>query len=146
MTAALRLERTFAATAEEVFDAWTNPEVLERWWAAAPTWTSPGCEVDLRPGGRYRLSMRDDANGRTHVVGGEFREVDRPRRLVYTWRWEGAPDESVVTVEFQTAGDTTTVVIEHSGLPAEAARAEHERGWNGTLDNLARRVLEREAV
>ena len=86
--AAVRLERTFAATPEEVFDAWTSPEVLTRWWAAQPSWTSPGCEVDLRVGGRYLLRMRDE-DGRVYAVGGEYREVDRPRRLVYTWCWEG---------------------------------------------------------
>jgi uncharacterized protein YndB with AHSA1/START domain len=61
--AVLRLEREFSATPEEVFDAWTNPDVLTRWWAARPTWTSPGCEVDLRVGGRYVLRMRDDKSG-----------------------------------------------------------------------------------
>ena len=73
------LQRTFAASPEEVFDAWTNPEVLERWWAAQPAWTSPGCEVDLRVGGRYVLRMRDSDTGEERVVGGEYREIVRPR-------------------------------------------------------------------
>lgn len=77
--AAFRLERTFAASPEEVFDAWTNPEVLERWWAARPTWSSPGCEVDLRVGGCYLLRMYDDETGQLHAVGGEYREVLRTR-------------------------------------------------------------------
>jgi uncharacterized protein YndB with AHSA1/START domain len=86
--ATFRTERSFPASPEEVFDAWTNPEVLRRWWMRDSSWSSPGCEVDLRVGGRYVLRMRD-ADGELHVVGGEYREVDRPRRLVYTWRWEG---------------------------------------------------------
>jgi uncharacterized protein YndB with AHSA1/START domain len=144
--AALRLERTFAATPEEVFDAWTNPEVLQRWWAAQPTWTSPGCEVDPRVGGRYRLRMRTD-EGRVYAVGGEYREVDRPHRLVYTWCWEGTdgPDPghvSLVTVEFRPDGAGTTVVLEHGGLTSEESRAGHESGWIGTLDNLARRIFD----
>lgn len=143
---ALRLERTFAATPEEVFDAWTSPEVLTRWWAAQPTWTSPGCEVDLRVGGRYVLRMRDE-NGRVYAVGGEYREVNRPRRLVYTWCWEGTdgPDPgavSLVTVEFHPEADGTTVVLEHSGLASEQSRTGHETGWIGTLENLARRIFD----
>jgi len=143
---ALRLERTFAATPEEVFDAWTSPEVLARWWAAQPAWTSPGCEVDLRVGGRYVLRMRDE-NGRVYAVGGEYREVSRPRRLVYTWCWEGTdgPDPgvvSLVTVEFHPEADGTTVVLEHSGLPSEQSRTGHETGWIGTLENLARRIFD----
>jgi uncharacterized protein YndB with AHSA1/START domain len=143
--AAFRLERTFAATREEVFDAWTNPEVLERWWAAQPSWTSPGCDVDLRVGGRYVLRMRGD-DGELHVVGGEYREIERPRRLVYTWCWEGAggPNPghvSLVTVEFHGDGESTTVVLEHSGLPSQESREGHGTGWRGALDNLARRIF-----
>lgn len=142
----LRLERTFDAPPEDVFDAWTNPEVLERWWAARPTWTSPGCDVDLRPGGRYALRMRDDETGDVHVVGGEYREVERPTRLVYTWRWEGAEGlhpghESLVTVEFVATGAGTNVVVEHSRLASEESRERHTAGWTGTLDNLGRRLF-----
>jgi uncharacterized protein YndB with AHSA1/START domain len=144
--AAFRLERTFAAAPEQVFDAWTSPAVLERWWAAAPTWTSPGCEVDLREGGRYLLRMRDE-DGELHVVGGEYREVDRPRRLVYTWCWEGEDGPhpghvSLVTVEFHAQGEQTTVVLEHSGLASLESREGHGEGWNACLDNLARRVFD----
>src|SRR4029077_19692132 len=107
--ATFRLERTFPATPEEVFDAWTNPEVLERWWAAHPTWTSPGCEVDLRVGGRYLLRMGDEETGKVHAVGGESREVVRPNLLVYTWCWQGTGGPhpghvSLVSVEFRADG------------------------------------------
>jgi glutathione S-transferase len=142
----LRLERAFAAPPEDVFDAWTDPEVLRRWWAARPTWTSPGCEVDLRVGGRYVLRMQDDETGEVHAVGGVYREVERPRRLVYTWGWEGAGSlhpghESLVTVDFVPSDEGTTVVLEHSGLASEESRARHSAGWTGTLDNLADRVF-----
>ena len=147
MSDTVRLERDFAAPPEDVFDAWTNPEVLVRWWAARPTWTSPGCEVDLRVGGRYVLRMRDDETGEVHAVGGVYREVERPRRLVYTWAWQGERGlhpghESVVTVEFVASGDDrTTVLLEHSGLASEESRTRHRAGWAGTFDNLASRVF-----
>ncbi len=118
--ATFRVERSFAASPEDVFDAWTNPKVLERWWSVQSSQGSPRCEVDLRVGGRYVLRMRDDT-GELHVVGGEYREVDRPRRLVYTWRWEGdgGPHPghvSIVTVEFRADG-------EHDDRRARALRA-----------------------
>jgi uncharacterized protein YndB with AHSA1/START domain len=141
----LRLERTFDATAEAVFDAWTDPEVLRRWWAAGPDWETPLAEVDLRVGGSYRLSMRDPESGMTPTVGGEFREVERPRRLVYTWTWEDMPESpsegSVVTVDFEEAGGRTTVTLVHSGLGTDESRVQHEHGWNACLDNLERRVF-----
>jgi uncharacterized protein YndB with AHSA1/START domain len=141
----LRLERTFDASAEAVFDAWTNPEVLRRWWAAGPDWETPLAEVDLREGGAYRLSMHDPGSGATHSVGGEYREIRRPDRLVYTWTWEdmpGSPSEgSVVTVEFAESDGRTTVTLVHSGLGTDESRGQHEHGWNACLDNLESRVL-----
>lgn len=146
-TTGLRLERTFEATAEEVFDAWTNPEVLRRWWAAGEDWRTPTAEVDLRVGGRYRLSMEDPATGALHTVGGEYREVVRPQRLVYSWCWERESDEpdhvSTVTVEFRGEGERTTVVLEHAGLPSSTSRDQHGHGWEACLENLRTRVLTR---
>jgi uncharacterized protein YndB with AHSA1/START domain len=143
----LRMERRFDAAPEAVFDAWTNPEVLRRWWAAAPGWETPSAEVDLRPGGRYRLAMRDPSADATHTVGGEYIEVRRPDRLTYTWAWEpepGGPDmgpPSRVTVDFVADGGGTRVEITHTGLAGDESRAQHEHGWNAVLDNLAKRVL-----
>src|SRR3954451_16215617 len=88
----LRLTHRFEAPRERVFDAWTNPELLRRWWAAGEGWDTPHAEVDLRPGGRYRLSMHDPDSGNVHTVGGEYTDVSRPHRLAYTWAWEGESD------------------------------------------------------
>jgi uncharacterized protein YndB with AHSA1/START domain len=140
-TSELRLERRFDASPEEVFDAWTNPEVLRRWWAAAPGWETPSAEVDLRAGGRYRLTMRDPAAGAEHTVGGAYIEVRRPQRLTYTWAWEPAGESSRVTVDFVAEGAGTRVELTHSGLLGDESRAQHEHGWNACLDNLAQRVF-----
>ena len=133
----LRIERSFEASPEEVFDAWTNPEVLKRWWAVHPDGRTPVAEVDLRPGGRYRLSM-EGPDGERHTVQGEYSQVDRPRRLVYSWQWEldagGLGPESTVTVEFQERGEHTDVVLEHTGLPDSASRDRHAQGWSACMD------------
>jgi uncharacterized protein YndB with AHSA1/START domain len=142
----LQLERTFAAPPEEVFRAWTDPELLRRWWAAQPTWESPLAETDVRVGGRYRLSMRDPDSGDEHTVAGEYVEVDPPHRLVYTWTWEGADEDSpsagsIVTVEFRGDGGSTTVVLTHDGITDGQSRENHAHGWSGCLDNLGKRVF-----
>jgi uncharacterized protein YndB with AHSA1/START domain len=133
----LRIERSFDASAEEVFDAWTNPEVLRRWWAVHPDGSTPIAEVDLRVGGHYRLSM-EGPDGARHTVGGEYREVTRPSRLAYTWQWEldsGEPGHiSSVTVQFLQRGVQTAVVLEHSDLPDAEARDRHAQGWSACLD------------
>lgn len=140
----LRLQRTFDAPAEEVFDAWTNPEVLRRWWVADPTWRTSVADVDLRVGGAYRLSMEDPAAGTTHTVVGEYREVSRPERLVYSWSWEEdgqAGHVSTVTVEFVGEGERTTVVLEDTDLPSSESPDGHRKGWEGCLGMLGARVF-----
>lgn len=133
----LRVERSFDASPEEVFDAWTSPEVLKRWWAVRPDGSTPIAEVDLRVGGRYRLAM-ETPDGERHTVGGEYREIERPNRLVYTWQWEldsGEPGHvSSVTVEFLRRGDHTDVVLEHTALPDAESRDRHAQGWSACLE------------
>jgi uncharacterized protein YndB with AHSA1/START domain len=139
----VRLERTFEAPAEAVFDAWTNPAVLRRWWKADASWEDAHAEIDLRVGGGYRLAMRDPEADEDYVVYGTYREVARPQRLVYSWAWEGtgpyAGHQSEVAVTFhEDAPGRTTVVIEHAGLLDESSRANHARGWQGVLESFAR--------
>jgi uncharacterized protein YndB with AHSA1/START domain len=144
---ALELSHRFAAPREAVFDAWTNPDVLRRWWAAAPTWGTPLAQIDARVGGTYRLSMRTDT-GDVHTVGGEFTEVRPPERLAYTWAWEEGPDpamsgseQTLVTVDFIDDGGETLVRLTHSGFRNEEVRSQHSHGWEAVLENLERKVF-----
>jgi uncharacterized protein YndB with AHSA1/START domain len=145
----LQLSRRFAAPRERVFDAWTSPEVLRRWWAAGGDWACPLAEVDLREGGRYRLAMQNP-EGEVRTVAGEYVEVNRPGRLAYTWAWEledgSTGAETLVGVDFRTDGDGTEVVLTHRGFADEEAKAMHEHGWEGCLANLERRVFAPEPV
>lgn len=142
----LRLERTYEASAEEVFNAWTNPEVLRRWWRANPAWVTPVAEVDLRVGGRYRISMEDPQSGEKHTVSGEYSEVSRPRRLVYSWEWEQGGGRhghaSTVTVDFHAEGERTKVVLEHTGLESPESRDRHAQGWTAVLEMLQGHFVE----
>ncbi|MEW6582436.1 MAG: SRPBCC domain-containing protein [Actinomycetota bacterium] len=144
----LRLERLLPAPPERVFEAWVTPALLTRWWAAAPGWRGVGAEVDLRPGGRYRLAMKDPQDGRVHAVTGEYLVVDRPRRLVFTWAWEGDPPEmegsaeTVVTVELHAEGDGTRLVLVHRGFAHDGVRDLHVSGWTGCLQSFAARALD----
>jgi uncharacterized protein YndB with AHSA1/START domain len=143
----LRLSRRFNAPRERVFEAWTNEDVLRKWWAAQPSWDTPVAEVDARPGGSYKLAMRDPESGETHTLVGEYREVTPPERLVYTWTWESNVDamsgseNTLVEVDFREDGDATEVVVTHSGFATPELRDMHTHGWNGCLDNLERRVF-----
>jgi uncharacterized protein YndB with AHSA1/START domain len=141
----LRLERVLRASPERVFDAWVDPAILRRWWAAQPDWRSPEAATDPSVGGRYRLSMEDTASGEVRPVVGEYLAVDRPARPVSTWTREGeeagASAKTVVTVEFHADADGTRVVIERRGFRTGNVRDLHRHGWTSCLDNLARRVF-----
>jgi uncharacterized protein YndB with AHSA1/START domain len=134
---ALEIRRTFSAPRQRVFEAWTRPEELKR-WAGPGRMETPLCEVDLRVGGQYRLHMRGP-DGVEFQVFGTYREIDPPRRLVYTWSTERTNDvvDSVITVEFLDRGGATEVVLRHANLPSAESRERHTKGWIGCLDKLA---------
>ncbi|HTQ02530.1 MAG TPA: SRPBCC domain-containing protein [Polyangiaceae bacterium] len=137
MTSSLALiaRRTIRAKLERVFAAWTEPEQLRAWWGPRPV-TCSDAVVDLRVGGCYRIANALP-DGRTLTIYGEFRTVEPPRKLVYTWQMDDGRSEcSLVTVTFTPRADGTEVVVVHENVPTEAMRESHERGWRGCLDAL----------
>jgi uncharacterized protein YndB with AHSA1/START domain len=131
----LVVRRTIRASAQRIFEAWTQPEHLLAWWGPRPV-TCSAAEVDLRVGGRYRIENAVP-DGTTIVIHGEFREVHWPHKLVYTWRMgQGDGESSLVTVRFEPHGEATEVIVVHEHVPNEAARDSHENGWKGCLDGL----------
>src|SRR2546423_15173898 len=88
--ATLTLRRSFASPREKVFRAWTEPEHLRSWWGP-PGYETIEADVDLRPGGAYRLAMRKAPDGAPFFLTGTYREVLPPERLAYTWTGEGTP-------------------------------------------------------
>ena len=134
----LSIRRTLAAPVDRVFHAWTDPAALRHWFASGETYECLIAETDLRVGGRYRLGMRSP-DGEENYVGGEYREIDPDRRLVFTWAWESTPErESRVTVEVRPEGDGTLLVLTHERFADEAIRDLHHKGWTGCLDMLTR--------
>ncbi|MCR9118870.1 MAG: SRPBCC domain-containing protein, partial [bacterium] len=106
------IRRIFQAPRELVFDAWTKPEHLEKWWKCDPAWSTSQVAVDFRVGGQWRLGMVNPENKQEYVCFGQFREIDSPRRVVYTWQWEppGMEHETLVTVEFNEQENATELV------------------------------------
>lgn len=132
----LVVRKTIYATAERLFEAWTDPAQLQKWWGPEGV-ACIGPEVDLRVGGRYRIGNQLP-DGKILWIVGEFEVVDPPHRLTYTWRLEGTPGESErVTVRFEPRGSATAVVVTHERIPNETARDQHQSGWHGCLEGLA---------
>jgi uncharacterized protein YndB with AHSA1/START domain len=130
MSTELHLRRTLAFPVDRVWRALTDPAALAAWFW--PERFDPTAEVDLRVGGRYRIS----GPGAGLEVAGEYLTVEPPRRLVFTWQWAGEHDKTLVTVELTGGEDGTDLVITHGGFAADAARDEHAKGWSDCLDRL----------
>jgi uncharacterized protein YndB with AHSA1/START domain len=132
----LEVRRIIRAPRERVFQAWTTPADVKRWSAPGPVEVVLS-EIDLRVGGRFKLNMRKPDGAAANAFG-EYRVVDPPRRLVYTWSWEQESDvrDTVVSVEFIDLGaQGTEVVLRHAGLTTKQAES-HTQGWTAILEKL----------
>jgi uncharacterized protein YndB with AHSA1/START domain len=133
----LTLSRTFNATIEKVFDAWVTSEALTKWFAPSDTFKTKVLELDVRPKGRYRVSMIEP-DGKVHTVFGVYETIDRPHKLVFSWEWENeeSPKGSIVTISLKRKGDQTELTLVHQGLGTEELTRKHQQGWNGCLGRL----------
>lgn len=132
----VEVEITIEAPAETVFDYFVVPEKLARW-------LGPAAGVDPRPGGHFGATLSDD-----DTASGTYLDIDRPKRVSFSWGWEGSeivpPGSSVVEVTLDETGPETTVVrVSHRGLPDDQP-ASHLEGWLHFIAVLSTVVAERE--
>lgn len=133
----LEITRVFAASPDTVFVAFSDPERLMQWWGPRG-FTIPSVELDARVGRRYRIEMLPPEGDAFFLVG-EFREVDPPVRLAFTFAWED-PDaddvETLVTLAFRDLGGLTEVALTQGPFKTEARRTLHQGGWTDSFDKL----------
>ena len=134
----LTLRRHYPVGCEKVWRAWTQPEALKAWFGPDEIVEVPLAEVDLRVGGRFRVTMRA-ADGETHDVSGTYLEIVPERKLVFSWAWRSTPERvSRVTVRLAPDGQGCELVLLHEQFFDEAAREGHRHGWTGAVDKLGR--------
>jgi len=135
----LTITRIFDAPRELVFKAWTEKEHLVR-WSAPLGFTLTHAEGDLRPGGAWRSCMRSPS-GEDLWLGGTYREVVPPARLVFTHAWDqpdGKPgNATLITVSFEDLGGKTRMIFRQSGFETTSSRDGHGEGWNECFERLA---------
>ena len=137
------MTRVFDAPRTLVFDAFTKPDLVKRWLLGPPGWSMPVCEIDLRVGGTYRYVWRHDRDGTELGMGGVYREIMAPQRLVSTERFEEAwyPGEGVGTLVLMEQGGRTTVthtmLYESREARDAAIKTGMEKGVAASYDRLA---------
>jgi len=137
------MARVFDKPRQLVFEAFTKPELLQRWLLGPDGWAMPICEVDLRAGGAFRYVWRNDADGREFGLIGTYREVVPPERIVHVERFDdpAMPGDAQVTTSFVERGATTTVTMtvlyESAEVRDMALESGMDRGVSASFDRLA---------
>ena len=152
----LVIERTFNASPERIFDAFTDPVQLQIWWWPSG-FTCPAAEVDLRVGGTYRIGMQwpdfiPTDQQFSHYMGGEYYEIDRPHRLVMSGRAvndeQGELFATLIEVTLEPQGDGCTLTMRQSyfePMPPAEALSGAKQGWTEQLDKLVTLLAEAQA-
>jgi uncharacterized protein YndB with AHSA1/START domain len=136
----LKVTQRVPASPERVFDAWLDPEMISRFMIAGPDAGVKSAETDPRVGGRYAITMTNEMGEVPHW--GEYRVIDRPNRLVFTWNSPHATPDSLVTLTFDPIDGETLVTLLHEKFPSEGSREGHAKGWTAILATLADKVPE----
>ncbi|HEX3291587.1 MAG TPA: SRPBCC domain-containing protein [Gaiella sp.] len=134
----LHLDRLVTASPDRVFDACVRSEALAAWWGPSG-FTSTVEELDARVGGGYRIAMQPPEGDAFHLRG-EFRVVEPPHRLVYTFAWEDPdPDdrETLARLTFRAVPEGTLISLDHGSFATDARYELHRAGWSETLERLA---------
>ncbi|HEY4050402.1 MAG TPA: metalloregulator ArsR/SmtB family transcription factor [Acidobacteriaceae bacterium] len=131
----LQVTRTIKARRPRVFDSWTKPELMQRWFAPGEM-TVANASADLRVGGEYRVEMHG-VDGFVHIAAGVYKKIVPNEILSFTW---GAlcdsSTETLVTVEFKDVEGGTELTLTHEHFTSAESAAKHQHGWDGCLDNL----------
>ncbi len=132
------LTKVLDAPRELVWKAWTQPERLARWWGPRG-FTTPvsTIEIELRPGGRFRLAMVFDEDGSSYPSAMEFREVLEPERLVFSWPAQRGLGPGIVTVTLRDLGASTEMTCHYVALHPDDIYADVRTGWDEQLERLA---------
>jgi len=140
----LILTRIFDAPRAVVFEAWVDPKRAAVWWGPQD-FSNLSCQMDVRPGGAYRVRMRAP-DGTIYTKRGIYQEIVPLERLVFTWAWEnpdGVPGhETLVTIQFEDHGKATKLTLHQTVFESASSCDSHRIGWLSCFDRFAAYLAE----
>ncbi len=133
----VKVSKVISAPIEKVFDAWLDPRTLAKFMQPMDGMSDAEVTNDASVGGRFSIVMVAGDNKMPH--SGKYVEIDRPKRLAFTWETDCSVDGSTVTLDFsEVDGGNTQIDLHHVKFIDEKTRDDHEGGWTGILDALAK--------
>lgn len=134
----LVVQRKLKASPDRLFDAWTKPELLTRWFHAREKMTTENTATDLKVGGAWSLTMHHTDIGERRTTHGKYLVIERPKKLVFTWYPCLKDYETKVTLLFkEVPGGYTEMTLTHEGLRDEEDFKGHQGGWDEILGTLS---------
>ena len=136
MTMQIEEEIFISAQPKSLFDAWTEPQHLTVWWGSDEEFRTVEFVRELAVGGKWRAKFRH-VSGALFSASGEYRRVDPPNHLSFTWKpeWNDEP-ASLIELEFRKVSGGTLLRLRQTGLPSQEAVAENKAAWTPTMDWL----------
>jgi uncharacterized protein YndB with AHSA1/START domain len=133
----IRISRSFSASPQEVWQAWTDPRLVKSWFGSDPNGKVLDASLDVRPGGTFEVTFRN-SDDTQFTCAGTYKEIKKYQRLVFTWTWKDRPEvQESVTLVFQARQTGTLMIFRHANIDAGTTH-DYETGWRSTFDKLER--------
>ena len=138
----IRISRSFSASPQEVWQAWTDPRLVKSWFGSDPNGKVLDASLDVRPGGTFEVTFRN-SDDTQFTCAGTYKEIKKYQRLVFTWTWKDRPEvQESVTLVFQARQTGTLMIFRHANIDAGTTH-DYETGWRSTFDKLERTLKAR---
>ena len=133
----LTMDRTYKASKQLVYEAWTTRDALTEWFAPTKEMSTIVHEMELEVGGKYRIEMLEP-DGTSHVTHGEYVALKPFDQIIFTWEWESDEIEvnSLVTIDIKEKDGLTNMVLTHDQLGSQYSVDIHNEGWTGCIAQL----------
>jgi len=135
----ITIENILSASAEEVWNAWTQPQLVLKWFGSDPEGWGIHAQMDVKPGGSYEISFAN-GDGTQYTLAGVYQQVEPYRHLIFTWEWKNEPGvQSLVSVNLSPAQHGTLMHFTHAHV-GYASRHDYLYGWQSTFEKLKRLI------
>lgn len=132
----IQISWNFPHPPAKVWRAWTEPSIAKLWFGSDPNGKVLDAKLDAQVNGSFSVTFAN-SDGTEFTAQGIYKEIDEPKRLVFTWGWANQPEvDELITLEFSPDGDGTLMSFEQSNIAPSTTLHNYEEGWRSTFQKL----------